>query len=103
MPSEYAELRELDYFVTGTRVTLDCVVYGFLRGESPEAIREDFPVLTLEEVYGAIAYYLGHKAEIDEYLRVGEAQFEEARRAQGIPADLQARLDRAREQRLHRT
>ena len=64
MPSEYVELKELDYFVKGTRVTLDSVVYGFLRGESPEAIRDDFPVLTLEQVYGAIAYTWGTRRRL---------------------------------------
>jgi hypothetical protein len=28
---------------------------------------DSFPVLTLEQVYGAITYYLAHQAEIDTY------------------------------------
>ena len=44
-----------------------------LRGESPEGIAESFPALDLEQVYGAIAFYLGHRDTIDAYLRAGAA------------------------------
>jgi uncharacterized protein (DUF433 family) len=63
------------YRVTGTRVSLDSVVYAFVNGASPESIVDSFPALTLEQVYGAIAYYLAHQAEVDAYLRQGEAEF----------------------------
>jgi uncharacterized protein (DUF433 family) len=53
------------YRITGTRGLLDSVVYAFLNGVSPESIVDSFPALTLEHVYGAIAYYLAHQAEID--------------------------------------
>jgi uncharacterized protein (DUF433 family) len=49
------------YRISGTRVSLDSVVYAFLNGVSPESIQDSFPVLTLEQVYGAIAYYLAHQ------------------------------------------
>src|SRR5258708_17764933 len=97
MSPEYVEVRGRGYYLKGTRVTLDSVVYGFLDGESAETIQENFRSLTLEQVYGAVAYYLGHRAKIDEYLKEGEAEFEAARRAQVIPSDLRARIERARE------
>ena len=65
------------YWVAGTRVSLDSVVYAFLQGESPESIAQSFPVLTLEEVYGAVAFYLGHRAEVDAYLERVRQQDEE--------------------------
>lgn len=46
-----------------TRVMLDGVVAGFMEGESAESIRRSYPSLTLEEVYGAIAYFLANRAE----------------------------------------
>ena len=55
---EYVEQREGGYCVAGTRVSLDSVVCGFLRGESPEGIVESFPALSLEQVEGAGAFYL---------------------------------------------
>ena len=54
--------------VGGTGVPLDSVVAGFLQGCSAETIQEQYPSLTLEQVYGAIAFYLGHRSEVDAYL-----------------------------------
>jgi len=58
MSSAYIEQRDDVYVVTGTRVSLDSIVYAFLSGQSAEAIAQAFPVLSLEQVYGAITYYL---------------------------------------------
>jgi len=78
---EYVEERGGAYWVAGTRVSLDSIVYSFLRGASPESIVRSFPAVTLEYVYGAIAFYLGKQTEIDEYLRKGDAEFEALRKA----------------------
>ena len=63
------------YYVQGTRVSLDSVVYAFLRGEYPDSIAESFPALSLEQVYGAIAFYLAHRETIDHYLEEDKAEF----------------------------
>jgi hypothetical protein len=48
-------------------------------------------------VYGAIAYYLGHRVEIDSYLSAGQEDFEQAHRSQThISNKLRTRLDQAR-------
>jgi len=67
------------YRITDSRVSLASVVYAWRDGLSPESIRENFPVLTLEEVYGAITFYLANQKEIDTYLSLSEAEFETAR------------------------
>jgi uncharacterized protein (DUF433 family) len=67
------------YRVAGTRVSLDSVVYAYWRGESAETIADSFAALTLEQVYGAIAFYLAHQTEVDSYLEQGEAEFENLR------------------------
>jgi uncharacterized protein (DUF433 family) len=59
---------------TESRVSLDSIVYCFWGGDSPETIAQSFPVLTLEQVFGAIAYYLDHPDEIDECLRLLEGR-----------------------------
>lgn len=61
------------YRVGTTRVMLDSIVAGFHEGHSAETIRQQYPALTLEEVYGSIAYYLAHAAEIDAYLKRQDA------------------------------
>jgi len=55
-------------------VSLDSIVYAFREGESPETIQQNFPSLTLEQVYGAIAFYLGRQAKIDVNIRQGEEE-----------------------------
>jgi uncharacterized protein (DUF433 family) len=76
MAKEYVEYREGGYQIAGTRVSLDSVVYAFLDGLSPESTAESFDTLTLEEVYGTLAFYLGHRQEIDAYLRQSEVEFD---------------------------
>jgi uncharacterized protein (DUF433 family) len=75
----YIEKHNGGYWIAGTRVSLDSVVYAFLRGASPESIAQSFPALTLEQVYGGITFYLGHRAEVDDYLAQSEADFKELR------------------------
>src|SRR5260370_38402099 len=75
MESEVGEERSDGYYIRGTGVSLDSVVYSFLRGESPDGIAESFPALTLEQVYGAIAFYLANRETIDHYLEEGKAEF----------------------------
>ncbi len=76
MHSDYIEQRNGGYYVAGIRISLDSIVYGFNAGQSPEAIQEDFPALKLSQIYGAIAFYLDHKAEIDKYLEDTKREFE---------------------------
>jgi uncharacterized protein (DUF433 family) len=101
MDKTYVEQRDGGYYVMGERVSLDSLVYAFRRGASPETIRRSFPVLTLEQVYGAIAYYLAHEREVDAYLegseRDGDARAEEINaRARAAKPELFERLERAR-------
>src|SRR5262249_6691330 len=60
-------------------VMLDSVVAAFQQGHSPETIRQQYPALSLEEVYGAVTYYLAHREEVDEYLRRQDALWEQWR------------------------
>ena len=93
MASEHVEQREGVYYVVGTRISLDSIVYAFREGCSPESIRGDFEGLTLPHVYGAIAFYLDHQGEIDAYLLRRKGEWAGLERL-GTPVapDLQARL-----------
>jgi uncharacterized protein (DUF433 family) len=77
--TDYVEDREGRYVVTESRVSLDSIAYAFLSGQSPESIAQAFPVLTLEQVYGAITFYLAHRETLDRYLETRREQFEAAR------------------------
>lgn len=82
MGKEYVEQREGSYWIAGSRVSLDSVVYAFRDGLSPETIqRECFPALSLEQVYGAVTYYLAHRTELDAYLEQAKSEYESLRAA----------------------
>ena len=81
MHTVYVEQREGGYWVAGTRVSLDSIVYAFLAGQTAESIAQSFPVLSLEQVYGAIAFYLANRSEIDAYLAKAGVSFEALRQA----------------------
>lgn len=49
----------------GTRVCVVDVVRSHQRGATPAQIIEDLPTLTLAQVHAALAYYEGHRQEIE--------------------------------------
>jgi uncharacterized protein (DUF433 family) len=97
MSREYVEQRTGGYYVAGTRVSLDSVVYAFLRGEPAEGIVDSFPAINLEQAYGAIAFYLANRDSVDSYLEKSKAEFaglrDESRRQH---PHLYSKLDAAR-------
>jgi uncharacterized protein (DUF433 family) len=54
MDKSYVEQRDGGYWMTGTRISLDSLVYAFKRGAAPASIQRAFPLLTLEEIPGAL-------------------------------------------------
>lgn len=99
MARDYIEKRDGGYWVAGTRVSLDSVVYAFLRGAAPESIAQSYPVLSLEEVYGAIAFYLANQVEIDALLAKNDREFEVLRKqTRDANPNLYKKLEEARQQ-----
>ena len=97
MAKEYVRMVEGAYRVGDSRVSLDSLVYLFREGLSAESMVESHPALTLEQVHGALAFYLANRHEIDTYLaegeRAAEVQHQQSRRTN---AELIAKLQRAR-------
>ena len=60
-------------------VSLDSVVIAFQQGHSAETIQQLYPALNLEEVYGAIAYYLANRNDVEQYLKRQEQIWDQAR------------------------
>ncbi len=50
-------------------------------GQTAEAIAQSFPVLMLEQVYGAVTFYLAHRQAVDDYLARQRQDFETKRQA----------------------
>ena len=58
-----------DIRIKGSRIGIESVLYEHIhRGQTPEAIAETFPSLTLEQIYATILYYLHNRERIDAYL-----------------------------------
>ena len=66
--------------VANTRVTLDTVVAAFHDGVTAEEIAQQYPSLTLADVYAVIGYYLQRRAEVDAYLQQRREQAARIRR-----------------------
>ena len=75
MTKDYVEQRNGGYYIAGTRVSLDSVVYAYLRGESAEGIAEPFPALTIEQIFGSLAFYTANRELIDAYLTASRDEY----------------------------
>lgn len=79
--------------VAGSRVTVGSVVRAFWTGETPETVCQAYPALSLEQVYGAIAYYLAHRPEVDAEIATYDTEVTRLREAARMRnADLRSRL-----------
>lgn len=100
MPTdEYVEIRDGGYYVAGTRIGLDVLVYDFRRGRSAEAIFEAYPSIgSLAKVYGAITFILEHPNEVEVYLKDQDRIFEELKAQYPMPQDMVNRFERAKKE-----
>jgi uncharacterized protein (DUF433 family) len=83
--------------VSKTRVLFVLVVREFQNGATPEQIVEAYDTLDLADVYAVIAYYLRHKAEVEDYLveydRAGDEIRKKIEAYQASRPELQAKAD----------
>ena len=68
MLDPYIEQRNGGYYIAGTRMSLDSVVYMFRDGHSPLEIQRDYDALSLPQIYRAIAFYLENRETVDRNL-----------------------------------
>jgi len=57
-----------------TRVTLDTLIAAFSQGATAEEIVQQYPALSLPDVYQVIGYYLRRPSEVEGYLQERKAQ-----------------------------
>jgi uncharacterized protein (DUF433 family) len=84
--------------IKGTRIEIDSVVELFNRGMFPEAIVSHFgsEVISLEQVYGTITYYLANRLRLDQYIEEGTKYLETARQDYEEKLSPEAREKRSR-------
>lgn len=81
--------------ISGSRVSLASLVHAYWAGRSAEAIALDFPTLSHEQIHGALAYYLAHRAEIDrDMIQLDSSWLELERTSKSSHADLLQKLRR---------
>jgi uncharacterized protein (DUF433 family) len=98
MVREFVERRDGSLYLIGSRVPLAHLVREFQLGESPEAIRSHYSTLSLEQVYGAITFYLGNKEEAEKDIADREQEEDEFEEIHPFPPHLKEKLDRARQE-----
>lgn len=97
--NEYVEIREGGYYIAGTRIGLDVLIYDFRRGDTPEGILQSYPSIgSLAKVYGTITFVLEHPEAVETYLQEQEARWESFRKEHPIPDDMMERFRRAKEE-----
>jgi uncharacterized protein (DUF433 family) len=89
--------------ITGTRVTLDSIVREFKDGATAEQIQEDFPSVTLSDIYSVIAYYLQHSRAVEDYLSAQAQAAKEVRREVESRVDTRGLRERLRQRRAQAT
>src|SRR4030095_17194777 len=75
--------------VGGTRVTLDTVIRAFIRGATAEEIAQQYPSLSLSDVYATISYYLQNRDDVEKYLE------KRRKHAQAVKGENQKRFDQS--------
>ena len=102
MDRDFVESREGSFYLIGSRVPLAHLVREFQHGESPEAIRSHYSTLSLEQVYGAITFYLGHKSEAENDIAERRREEDAYTAAHPAPPDIKEKFERMRQQMLAR-
>jgi uncharacterized protein (DUF433 family) len=62
-----------------SRVLLELVIRAHQQGKAPQEIVQMYDALDFGDVYAVIAYYLAHRADVDEYLRKCDEEAEATR------------------------
>ena len=102
--NEFVEARNGGYYVRGTRIPLDVLVWGLRRGETPDSLLEDYPSLrNLEMVNGAVAFIRDHPEAVEQYLEHLQGLWEKLKREHPIPEELRQRWERTRKELARRS
>jgi uncharacterized protein (DUF433 family) len=102
MSKEFVERRDGSFYLIGSRVPLAHIVREFQRGASPEALRSHYPALSLEQVYGAITFYLGRQEDVEGDVAEREREEDAFTAAHPAPPEVRMVFERMRQQTVSR-
>ena len=66
--------------IAGTRVTVNQIAVWYLQGYTAEEIADQYPHISLAQVYAALAYYHANTHEVENALAQERAQAEQLER-----------------------
>jgi hypothetical protein len=102
MERDFVESRNDGLYLIGSRVPIDRVVWEYRNGEDPETIQSHYLTLSLEQVDGAIAFYLNHKDEVEQVMEERRREEDAYTAAHPTPPDIKEKFERMRRQMLTR-
>lgn len=100
---EHVQERDGELYIGQSRVTLSSVIAVWKQeGQHPESIPAAYPAVSLAAAYSAVAYYLDHQEELDQYFEEGRRQFERLRAESqaadpAFHSDMRQRMEKLRQ------
>jgi uncharacterized protein (DUF433 family) len=98
MAQNHIEQREAGFYIVGSRVPIDRIVWEYRNGEDPETIQSHYPTLSLDQVNGAITFYLTHEDEVDQVMEERRRAEDAYLAAHPTPPDIKEKFERMRRQ-----
>ena len=98
MARDYIERRETGFYLVGSRVPIDRIVWEYRNGEDPEAIQSHYPTLSLDQVTGTIAFYLSHKEVVEQVMEERRCAEDAYVASHPPPPDIKEKFERMRRQ-----
>jgi uncharacterized protein (DUF433 family) len=98
MAQNHIERREAGFYIVGSRVPIDRIVWEYRNGEDPETIQSHYPTLSLDQVNGAITFYLTHEDEVDQVMEERRRAEDAYLAAHPTPPDIKEKFERMRRQ-----
>jgi uncharacterized protein (DUF433 family) len=94
MAQTHIERRETGFYIVGSRVPIDRIVCEYRNGEDPEAIQSHYPTLNLDQINGAITFYLSHKDQVDQVMEARRRAEDAYVAAHPTPPDIKGKFER---------
>jgi uncharacterized protein (DUF433 family) len=73
--------------VGGTRVPLQTIVAAFNLGATAEEIMQQYPAVSLADIYFVIGYYLRNRAQVEEYIKEQDELVETIKQKYAVNGD----------------
>ena len=98
MTRDFIERRKTGFYIVGSRVPIDRIVWEYRNGEDSDGIQSHYPTLSLDQVNGAIAFYLSHKDEVEQVMDERKHAEDSYSAENPTPPEIKEKFERMRRQ-----